>query len=116
MIIKKISEVPAVDVQMEGVKDAKVKVLFGPKDGVPTFAMRIFELGPGGNTPFHDHGFEHEVLIMEGKLAVVSESGDTPVEPGQVIYMPADEKHQFKNLSDTDKASFMCLVPIAYQK
>ena len=39
MQIKKIQDVPATEVEMEGAKGVKVRVLFGPKDGVPTFAM-----------------------------------------------------------------------------
>jgi len=116
MIIKKTSEVPATPVQMDGAKDVNVRVLFGPKDGAPTFAMRIFELAPGGFTPFHEHPFEHEVMILQGDMAVVSHKGQTPVEPGQVLLVMPHEKHQFRNRSWDKPASFLCLVPVAYQK
>ena len=116
MIIKNIDQVPAQDVNMEGVKDVKVRVLFGPADGAPTFAMRVFELAPGGHTPFHTHPFEHEAVLLDGDIAVVTEEGDHPLQKGDVVLMPPDEKHQFKNRSATESASFMCLVPIEYQK
>jgi len=38
------------------------------------------------------------------------------LQKGDVILVQPEEKHQFKNLSDTQGARFMCLVPIAYQK
>lgn len=116
MLIKKISDVPPQDVKMDGAKDVKVRVLFGPADNAPTFAMRIFELAPGGHTPFHTHPFEHEVVILDGDIAVVTESGDHLVEKSDVVLVPPDEKHQFKNRSNAKPARFMCLVPIAYQK
>ncbi len=116
MIIKNIDEVPLQDVNMEGAKDVKVRVLFGPADGAPTFAMRVFELAGGGHTPWHTHAFEHEAMLLDGDIAVVTEEGDRPLQKGDVILMPPDEKHQFKNLSDTKGARFMCMVPIAYQK
>ena len=116
MIIKNIDEVPAQDVNMEGVKDVKVKVLFGPADNAPTFAMRVFEMAPGGHTPFHTHPFEHEAMLLDGDIAIVTEDGDRPLKKGDVVLMPPEEKHQFKNLSDTEGARFMCLVPIEYQK
>jgi quercetin dioxygenase-like cupin family protein len=116
MIIKNIDEVPLQDVNMEGAKDVKVRVMFGPSDNAPTFAMRVFEMAPSGHTPWHAHGFEHEAMLLDGDIAVVTEAGDRPLQKGDVILMPPDEKHQFKNLSDTKAARFMCLVPIAYQK
>lgn len=116
MIIKNIDEVPAQDVNMDGAKDVKVRVLFGPADNAPTFAMRVFEMAPGGHTPWHTHPFEHEAMLLAGDIAVVTEVGDQQLKKGDVILMPPDEKHQFKNLSGTEAARFMCLVPIAYQK
>jgi len=116
MIIKTISDVAASPVQMEGAKNVSVRVVFGPADKAPTFAMRVFELDAGGHTPFHTHAFEHEVMILSGEIAAVTEQGPIPLKAGQCILVQPDEKHQFKNLSASNKASFMCLVPIAYQK
>lgn len=116
MIIKNMDQVPLQDVNMEGAKDVKVRVLFGPADNAPTFAMRVFELSGGGHTPFHTHPFEHEAMLLDGDIAVVTEEGDRPLQKGDVILVPPDEKHQFKNRSETESARFMCLVPIAYQK
>ena len=116
MIIKNIDQVPLQDVNMEVAKDVKVRVLFGPADNAPTFAMRVFEMAGGGHTPFHTHPFEHEAVLLDGDIAIVTEEGDRPLQKGDVILVPPDEKHQFKNLSETESARFMCLVPIAYQK
>lgn len=116
MIIKNIDQVPAVDVNMEGAKDVQVRVLFGPADHAPTFAMRVFELAPSGHTPFHTHAFEHEAMLLDGDIAVVTEDGDRPLQKGDVLLVAPNDPHQFKNRSDTESARFMCLVPIAYQK
>jgi len=116
MIIKTIKNVPAEPVKMDGAEKVSVKVLFGPKDNAPTFAMRVFELDKSGHTPHHTHAFEHEVVILSGQVGVVSEKGTAPLSVGDVVLVAPDEKHQFRNLSDTQPASFMCLVPIQYQK
>ncbi len=115
MLIKKPQEVPNVPVHMEGARDVMVRVLFGPQDRAPTFAMRIFEMAPGGHTPYHDHPFEHEVMILEGDIAIVSSEDRIPVQAGDVALIRPGETHQFRNLSDSRPAKFMCLVPIAYQ-
>lgn len=116
MLIKKIHDVPLQDVNMEGARDVKVRVVFGPKDNAPTFAMRVFEIAPGGHTPFHTHPFEHEAVVLDGDIAAVTENGEKSLDKGDVLLIPPDEKHQFKNRSDKKAASFMCLVPIQYQK
>ena len=116
MIIKNMLQVPAQPVAMEGAKDVSVRVLVGPQDNAPTFAMRLFELAPGGHTPFHAHGFEHEVVILDGDIAVMTANGLKPVNAGDVLLVAPNEQHQFKNRSDKIPARFICLVPIAYQK
>ena len=115
IIVKKIEDVPAVPVEMEGAKDVTVRVLFGPKDSAPTFAMRLFEMAPGGHTPFHVHPFEHEVIVMGGEIAMVAEEGETAMTVGDVVIVPPDEKHQFRNMSTEQPAKMICLVPIEYQ-
>ena len=116
MIIKHPQDVPAVPVQVEGAKDVKIRVLLGPQDHAPTFAMRIFEIGPGGHTPYHEHPFEHEVSILDGRIGVVTPQGIRPVDKGDVLLVMPGETHQFKNLSDTEQAKIMCVVPVEYQK
>jgi len=115
MLIKRPQDIPAQDVTMEGARDVQVRVLFGPSDQAPTFAMRIFEMAPGGHTPYHHHDFEHEVMILAGDVVIVSEEGERPVQVGDVALICPNEKHQFRNGSPSQPASFMCLVPIAYQ-
>ncbi|MFC1766380.1 cupin domain-containing protein [Planctomycetota bacterium] len=115
MIIKNPLEVPAVDVEMEGAQDVKVRVVLGPADDAPTFAMRIFELAPSGHTPYHAHPFEHEVVMLSGDIDIVTPAGDRPMQVGDVALIAPGDTHQFKNRSTEAPASFMCLVPIAYQ-
>jgi quercetin dioxygenase-like cupin family protein len=116
MIVKNTSDVPLQQVNMDGARDVKVKVVFGPADKAPNFAMRIFELAPGGHTPFHSHPFEHEAVILEGRIASVSSAGTTEHEINDALLIFPGEEHQFRNLSANEPAKFMCLVPVEYQK
>ncbi|HDS85035.1 MAG TPA: cupin domain-containing protein [Phycisphaerales bacterium] len=116
MIIKNMFEVPAQPVVMEGASNVTVRVLIGPQDKAPTFAMRLFEVAAAGHTPFHAHDFEHEVIVLEGDVALVTDDGETPLKPNDVVLTASNEQHQFKNRSDTNPARFICLVPIEFQK
>ena len=91
-------------------------MLLGPKDDVPTFAMRMFELAPGGHTPYHSHPFEHEVIVMSGQIGIVVSDKNYPLNNGDVILVEPDEIRQFRNLSDVDSAKMICIVPKEYQK
>ena len=59
---------------MEGSAGCQVRWLLDERDGAPTFAMRQFEVAPGGHTPQHFHDYEHEVFVLEG-TGVVLEGG-----------------------------------------
>ena len=47
MVIKHSEEVSLEPVQMDGVKDIKMRLLLSDKDGAPNFVMRLFEVAPG---------------------------------------------------------------------
>ena len=116
MLVKKIKEVPAAPVEMEGAENVSVRVVFGPKDEAPTFAMRVFEFDKGGHTPYHSHPFEHEVIILDGEILAVTKKGEIRLNVGDVLMVMPDEIHQFKNISDSNSASIVCLVPVEHQK
>ncbi len=92
----------------EGIKK---RVVIGPKQGAPTFVMRVFDLASGMSTPYHTHDWEHEVFVLAGKGLAVDEHGETPVAPGDAVFVPPTERHCFKNPSG-EVFRFMCLVPL----
>ena len=73
--------------------------------------MRLFELEPGGFTPYHSHSWEHENFIVEGIGALVTEDGELPFKPGDAIFVDPFMKHNYKNTGDTT-LKFLCLVPL----
>jgi len=95
---------------MEGAKNVTVRWLISDKDGAPNFAMRLFEIAPGGNTPRHRHPYEHEVFVLEGQGTLIAGEAEHRLEPGVVAYVPADELHQFKS-DDTSTLKMLCIIP-----
>lgn len=115
MKITNISQVPAETVVMDGVKDCQYRVAISRKDGAPNFAMRFFEIAPGGYSPLHQHPYEHEVYVTAGTGTVWRDSREVPINPGDVLFIPADERHQFKN-PGSETLKFLCLIPAQFQK
>jgi len=101
----------AAEVQMEGAKDVKMKILIGPNDGSENIFMRHFFITPGGNTPFHQHNYEHLVKVENNSGIVVDENGNEyEIRIGQSIFLKANEKHQFRNPFNED-FEFICIIP-----
>ncbi len=94
----------------EGASKLRVRWLITKDLGAENFAMRLFEMGPGGYSPFHSHSWEHEVFILEGEGLVVSEGKERKFRAGDVIFIPPDEKHQLKNNGEKT-VKFLCLIP-----
>jgi quercetin dioxygenase-like cupin family protein len=87
------------------------RVMLGPKQGAPTFVMRIFDLPPGAASPWHQHDWEHEVYVLLGRGLAVSKAGEAPIRRGDALLLPANEMHCLKNNSRR-VLRFMCLVPL----
>ena len=94
----------------EGAKDVKIRWLITKDMGAEHFLMRHFEIAPGGYTPLHQHPWEHEVFVLSGHGAVHNGGQDHPCNPGDVVFMPADEEHQFK-CAGQEPLTMLCLIP-----
>ncbi len=98
------------NMDMEGASQVKMRMLIGPQEKASNFHMRHFEVGPEGHTPSHTHDYEHEILVISGSGLAKSEQGDRSIAPGDVVFVPPDEKHQFVNTGD-EPLRFICLIP-----
>ena len=112
---KHYTEIPLEEVNIEGAKGAKIRWLVGEKDGAPNFAMRMFEIAPEGHTPYHTHAFEHLVWVVEGLGKLVTEQGDSQMNPGDAIYVEPNLFHNFVNMSDKP-LKFLCSIPHEQKK
>ncbi|HDS59890.1 MAG TPA: cupin domain-containing protein [Thermoplasmatales archaeon] len=112
MIVQNQRDVPAKDVVMEDAENVRIQVLMGDNVAAPHFVMRRFTIGPGGHTPLHDHDWEHEVFVLDGRGALVDENGrEIPLRPTDFAFVPAGEVHQFRNTGQEDFV-FLCVIPV----
>jgi quercetin dioxygenase-like cupin family protein len=109
----KVSSTQAIEerpVTMEGSSGCTVRWLVDANDGAPNFAMRQFEVQPGGYTPRHSHPYEHEVYVLAGAGEVYEGDQPRPLKAGDVVYVAPDEVHQFRN-TGSSPMRFICMVP-----
>jgi len=103
------ADIPAEKVE-QGAEGVTIRWLITERDGAENFLMRHFEIAPDGHTPRHRHAWEHEVFILAGRGFVLCDAGEEPIRPGDVVFMPSGEIHQFRN-SGKEPLQMLCLIP-----
>ncbi len=104
-------EVPAAPVTEDGAKDTTVRWLIAKPEGAPNFAMRLFEIEPGGFTPKHTHAWEHEVFVLAGEGELTTSEGPKPFAAGDAVFVAPEELHQFRN-TGKGTMQMLCLIPL----
>jgi quercetin dioxygenase-like cupin family protein len=57
------------------------------------FLIRQVNFGRGVRNKFHSHSIEQVLIVTEGKGIVATDKEEITVGPGDVIFIPAGEKH-----------------------
>ena len=84
-------------------------VLIGPKDGAEGFALRYFEVQPGGNSAFEHHPWIHEVYVVRGRGTVLIGDVWHEIAEGDAVFIGPDEQHQLKADADAP-LGFLCVA------
>jgi quercetin dioxygenase-like cupin family protein len=111
MYVVRAEDVPSEVVTDEGAEGATIRWVISEAQRAPTFALRIIEVEPGGQTPFHTHGYEHEVFVLEGTGELVGAEDRWPLEAATAVLVAPDEQHNFRNTGDTP-LRFICCIPL----
>lgn len=94
----------------KSMKGVTVRRLIGTRESAPHFALRYFEVEPGGWTSLDQHEYDHGVVIMRGRGQVLLGSEEFDLDFGDVVYVPGNEVHQFRNTGE-ELFGFFCVVP-----
>lgn len=103
-------EMKGKEINLPDVENVIMKALITKNEGAPNFSLRQFELGINGHTPCHKHPWEHEVYVLQGMGELIFENGSTTLMPGNAVFVPGEELHQFKNRGE-GIFKFLCIVP-----
>jgi len=104
------SAVKAEEVKEPGFEWVRVRWLITKDDGAKNFAMRLFEIEPGGQSAHHSHGWEHEAFILEGQCLVKCGDEERLAGEGCVVFIPPNAPHSFRNTGNRS-LRFLCIVP-----
>ncbi|MGQ9722128.1 MAG: cupin domain-containing protein [Candidatus Jordarchaeum sp.] len=116
MLKKNYHDVAEEDVTLAGSTGATIRWLITEKDGALRYAMRRFEIKPGGHIGLHNHPEEHEIYVMSGKARIFNDKGEEFIAgSGDVLFVPPNEKHGYENLVE-ETFTFLCVIPILEKK
>ncbi len=95
---------------LEGSVGVRIRWLIKETMGAKNFVMRHFEIEPQGHTPRHSHPWEHEMFVLSGQGTVTNSKEEKSLKPGDVVFIPGGETHQFKN-NGNEPFTLLCLIP-----
>ncbi len=97
--------------EVERATGARIQVLLGAEDGVPSFYTRRFTIDPGGRIPLHRHDrIEHEQVVLEGEMTLTLDGETRTARAGDCVYIPAGVAHAYENKGAV-AVRFLCIVP-----
>ena len=100
MYVANVEKVREYKITEEGAHKVRVKYLLHKGVGAKKLQLRLFTIEVGGHTPLEKHAHEHEVFMLQGKALVLGGDKEVVASPRDVIFIPSDEEHQFKNVGD----------------
>ena len=94
MYVKDYREIPS---EPGGSDGLTVRWVINASQGATNFAMRVFELEPGKESPFHQHKNEHEAFVLAGSGEIETAEGTAKLKEGSVLFIAAQEDHRFRS-------------------
>ncbi len=99
----------------QGATGATETWLIGKAEQAGNFAMRYYELEPGGHSREERHPYDHGILFLRGNGQVTLGDEVHAVTRGDVVYIDPDETHQIINNGD-EMLGWLCIIPARRQK
>jgi quercetin dioxygenase-like cupin family protein len=112
MLIRNANDAKLEIPKMDGVKGVSLRWLVSKEQGARNYAMRLFEIEPGGLIPMHDHkDSEHEIFVLEGEALLKTPEKNYQLKPGLALFVEPGDSHSFVNTSDRT-FKFLCVIPL----
>lgn len=111
MKVGHFADCPEDEVTMYGSTGTTIRWLINRDNGAKTFAMRRFEVKPGGKIPLHGHEADHEVYVLSGEGVAFTKDQEVVIKSDMFLYVPPNEEHGYKNTGDVPLV-FICVIPL----
>ena len=75
------------------------------------FSIRQVNFDKGARNKFHAHSIEQVLIVTEGKGIVATEKEEIVVMPGDIVFIPANEKHWHGATKDSTFSHLYVMAP-----
>jgi 4-carboxymuconolactone decarboxylase len=75
------------------------------------FAIRQVNFDKGARNKFHSHSIEQILIVTEGEGIVATDKEEVMVVPGDIVCIPANEKHWHGATKDSTFSHLYVMVP-----
>ena len=99
-----------------GVAGDTYTILVTGKDTAGRYCLIDMHVPPGGGPPPHRHDFEESFTVLEGEIEVTFRGLRQTIRSGQVISIPANASHQFRNKSGQATRLLCCCSPAGLEE
>jgi mannose-6-phosphate isomerase-like protein (cupin superfamily) len=83
----------------------------GSRGSVRIATLAVPQPGAKRGPHLHD-GFEEVIYVLSGTGTTHAENGEIPIKPGDLVLIPAGEKHMTQNTGDVPLV-LLCFFPVA---
>jgi quercetin dioxygenase-like cupin family protein len=111
MIVGRYDERVEKKVTQYGSTGTTIRWLINRDNGARTFAMRRFEVQPGGEIPLHKHEADHEIYILSGEGVAFSSEQEAAIKADTYLYISPNEEHGYRNTGNAPLV-FICVIPL----
>jgi quercetin dioxygenase-like cupin family protein len=112
LIVASADDATAVHISLVG---NTYTILVSSEDTAGRYSMIDMYVPPGGGPPPHRHDFEESFTVLEGEIEATFRGEKVLLRTGQVIQIPANAPHQFRNNS-MQPARLLCICSPAGQE
>ncbi len=112
MYVMNFKEREEIVVELAGAQKATMRWLIGKRTGAKTYAMRWFNISPGGIIPVHDHPEEHEIFVLNGEARLLGDMEGLVAHKEDIVFIPSNAPHGYDNTEGTEDFSFICVIPL----
>ena len=99
-----------------GVAGDTYTILVRGEDTAGRYCLIDMHVPPGGGPPPHRHDFEESFTVLEGEIEATFRGLKQTIRTGQVINIPANAPHQFRNQSAQAARLLCCCSPAGLEE
>jgi quercetin dioxygenase-like cupin family protein len=89
--------------------------LIGKAEEAQNFALRYYEIDPGGHSRQETHAHDHGIVFVSGQGRVLLGEASHDVAQGDVVYIRPYTLHQIINTGPA-MLGFLCIIPARREK